>query len=99
MRRSAACSKASDAASVFSRRPSGTRPRCSHSFRKRVFRGEQVKIAVFGLGYVGCVSGACIADLGHQVVGVDVNITKVDMINAGKPPVVETGLAEFMDRV
>jgi GDP-mannose 6-dehydrogenase len=58
-----------------------------------------VKIAIFGLGYVGCVSGACIAELGHDVVGVDVNPTKVDMINAGVPPVIEEGLSEFMDKV
>jgi GDP-mannose 6-dehydrogenase len=58
-----------------------------------------VRIAVFGLGYVGCVSGACIAELGHHVVGVDVSPTKVDMINSGTAPVIETGLSEFMDRV
>jgi GDP-mannose 6-dehydrogenase len=58
-----------------------------------------VRIAVFGLGYVGCVSGACIAHLGHQVTGVDVNPLKVQMINEGKAPVIETGLPEFMEKV
>ena len=55
-----------------------------------------MRIAVFGLGYVGCVSGACLADLGHDVVGVDVNPLKVQMINDGKAPIIESGLQEFM---
>ncbi len=58
-----------------------------------------MRVAIFGLGYVGCVSGACIADLGHDVVGVDVNPLKVQMVNEGKAPIVETGLPEFMAKV
>jgi len=49
-------------------------------------------VSVFGLGYVGCVTAACLARMGHQVVGVDVNAEKVAMINAAVPPVVEPGL-------
>jgi GDP-mannose 6-dehydrogenase len=46
------------------------------------------------LGYVGAVTGACFAELGHTVIGVDVNPGKVDMINAGQSPIVESGLQE-----
>jgi len=48
------------------------------------------------MGYVGAVSGACFAHLGHQVIGVDINQAKIDMINAGCAPVVEQGLARLM---
>ncbi len=54
-----------------------------------------MKIAVFGLGYVGAVSGACFAELGHEVVGVDVSRAKVDMINRGESPIVEESIAEL----
>jgi GDP-mannose 6-dehydrogenase len=53
-------------------------------------------LGVFGLGYVGCVSAACFAKAGWRVIGVDVNRTKVDMINDGASPVLETGVAELV---
>jgi GDP-mannose 6-dehydrogenase len=55
-----------------------------------------VKISVFGLGYVGSVSVGCLAALGHEVIGVDVNPMKVDMINAGQSPVIEAGLGDLI---
>ena len=54
------------------------------------------EISVFGLGYVGCVSAACFAREGHTVVGVDVNQAKVDQVNAGKPTILEEGIAELV---
>jgi GDP-mannose 6-dehydrogenase len=55
-----------------------------------------VKVSVFGLGYVGAVSCACLPELGHTVVGVDTNPVKVDMINDGRSPVVEESIDELI---
>lgn len=57
-----------------------------------------MKIAIFGLGYVGTVSAACLADMGHEIVGVDINPLKVELINGGQSPIVEVGLAELVER-
>src|SRR3989449_3026015 len=58
-----------------------------------------MRVSVFGLGYVGCVTSACLARAGHEIVGVDVNREKVEMINAAASPVVEPGLAELLAEV
>jgi GDP-mannose 6-dehydrogenase len=56
------------------------------------------RVSIFGLGYVGSVSAACLADSGHTVIGVDLSREKVDAISAGRSPIVEEGLGELMRR-
>lgn len=58
-----------------------------------------VTVSVFGLGYVGCVSAACLAGEGHTVFGVDVAKSKVDQIAAGNSTIVEEGIAELVSSV
>lgn len=58
-----------------------------------------MNISVFGLGYVGCVSAACLAENGHKVMGVDINQNKVDIINSGKSPVVEKDIDSIIKEV
>ena len=58
-----------------------------------------MRVSVFGLGYVGCVTAACLAKTGHEVIGVDVNPDKVSLLNDASPPVVEPGLGELLREV
>lgn len=58
-----------------------------------------MRLSVFGLGYVGCVSAACFAQEGHDVIGVDVSPTKVGIINEGRSPIVEAGIGELLNQV
>jgi len=55
-------------------------------------------VAVIGTGYVGLTTAVCLADLGHQVVGVDIDEAKVATLKRGEPTIYEPGLAELMTR-
>ncbi len=57
-----------------------------------------MRIAVFGAGYVGLVTGACFADLGHDVVVRDIAQEKIDVLRAGGIPIHEEGLSELLER-
>lgn len=58
-----------------------------------------MKLSVFGLGYVGCVSAACFAREGNEVIGVDTNPAKVEMIERGESTIVEEGIADLVREV
>ncbi len=53
-------------------------------------------ISVFGLGYVGSVTAACLAHQGNRVVGVDINPSKVEMLNSGRSPIIEVRMDELV---
>lgn len=56
-----------------------------------------MKVSVFGLGYVGAVSAGCMAQDGHDVIGVDVEASKINLINEGKTPIIEKDIGEIIE--
>lgn len=68
--------------------------------REEVARAvEPRRISIFGLGYVGAVSLACLARDGHELVGVDIDPNKLELLRRGQAPIVETGIQELMRTV
>src|SRR4051812_37533581 len=61
-------------------------------------RLKEMRISIFGLGYVGAVAGACIADSGNEVIAVDPDVLKVKCIREGRSPIVEPGLEEMISK-
>src|SRR5262252_7245072 len=57
-----------------------------------------MRVSVLGLGYVGAVSAGCLAEEGHEVVGVDPESRKVELINAGRTPIIEKDIGEMIKR-
>jgi GDP-mannose 6-dehydrogenase len=67
-----------------------------HAGRRRARPAATKRISIFGLGYVGAVSLACLARDGHEVIGCDIDPVKLDLIRSRKSPILEEGIQELM---
>src|SRR5438477_12306508 len=65
---------------------------------KITLRGGTMRITVIGTGYVGLVTGTCLADAGHDVVCVDIDETKINKLRKGETPIYEPELSEVIQR-
>src|SRR5262249_7667574 len=59
-------------------------------------RGASMRVTVYGMWHLGCVTAACLAEAGHEVVGLDPDSRVVGELRAGRPPLHEPGLAELI---
>ncbi len=59
---------------------------------------EQRSIGVIGVGWVGLVTAACFAELGHRVIAMDIDAAKVDALSRGEVPIHEPGIEELLER-
>ena len=57
-----------------------------------------MKISIFGLGYVGCVTAGCLASLGHKIIGVDIDPIKLKLLKAGKPTIKEPKINKLIEK-
>ncbi len=57
-----------------------------------------MKVTIFGSGYVGLVTGVCLAEVGNEVICMDVDAAKIEMLNRGEVPIFEPGLEAMLKR-